>query len=125
LYTTAHSVLNATPDFAFSVGREGTLQDFRGIYRLLRFVLEPQSVMKRAPAVFGRYRRPGRLVIEAAERGFARAHFEDCVGYDTFLWHEIAGGSVAVLEVCGASDLQWTIREVAPGEAVLDARWRT
>lgn len=124
LHRTAREITGEGPELAFAIGRDGTHQDFKGIYRLLRFVLTPESLITRAPGVFGRYRRPGTLAIEAAKPHYARARIAGCVGYDASQWREIAGGCVAVLEVCGANDVKPHIIEKEPdGVAIFEAHW--
>src|SRR4051812_30276788 len=38
-----------------ALSREATLNDFRGVYRILTFVLSPEFMMKRGPSLFNRY----------------------------------------------------------------------
>jgi hypothetical protein len=123
------AALHATNEgnaFAKELGRESTLTDFRGIYRLLKFVLAPQALLARAPAVYDRYRRPGRLTVDEAREGFARVRFEGCVGFDESLWQVATGSCVAVLETCGARNVRTrTISGARDGhtDAVFEGRW--
>jgi hypothetical protein len=124
LHATIREATGEGPSLAFELGHFGTAEDFKGIYRLLRFVLSPQSLIQRAPAVFGRYRRPGTLTITSAGSGFATAKLEHCHGYDASVWQEIAGGCAAVLEACGAKSVRAVLTaDDATGSAVLDTRW--
>jgi hypothetical protein len=91
------------------LSREATRDDFRGIYRLLTFVLSPEFLMRRGPAIFGRYYDTGTLVVPIARSGYCEAQYRGCVGFDSVLWADLNAGSLAVLEVCGAKELKYTI----------------
>ena len=115
-------------ELARELGRDATVNDFRGIYRLLRFVLSPEALLRRAPAVFDRYRRPGTLIVERAEPGFARVRLEGCAGFDESMWQVTLGGCIGLLEACGARAI--SLRIVAGGRdgdagAVGEGRWAT
>jgi hypothetical protein len=84
-----------------ALSRAAVLHDFRGIYRVLTFVMSPEFVMKRGPLLFSRYYDTGKLVIEASP-GLAVARYSGCTGFDSLLWHDVIYGSAAVLEACGA-----------------------
>jgi hypothetical protein len=96
-----------------SLSREATLNDFRGIYRILTFVLSPEFVMKRGPALFNRYFDTGTLVVEA-EPHKGVAIYTGCKGFDHLLWNDVIYGGTAVLEVCGAKDQKFKV--VAGGQ---------
>lgn len=95
-------------DVVRELSADATRGDFRGIYRLLTFVLSPEFIMRRGPGIFSRYYDTGSLAVEA-RRGFAQARYRGCVGFDRVLWADLIAGSGAVLEVCGARDLKWRI----------------
>ena len=62
-----------------------------------------------------------------AKSGRCRAVYSGCVGFDRILWEDIIAGSAAVLEVCGAKDVQLTrVRGGGDGDTELDiiAEWR-
>jgi hypothetical protein len=86
-----------------ALSREAVLNDFRGVYRLLTFILSPRFVMKRGPMVFSRYYDSGKVVVEA-EHGQAQTHYTGCKGFDHLLWNDLVYGSMALLEACGARD---------------------
>jgi hypothetical protein len=91
-----------------ALSREATLQDFRGIYRILVAIVSPSFLMKRVPMLFNRYYDTGRVVIEATP-GTATARYEGCKGFDHLLWNDSIYGSKAVLEACGAKDIDFRI----------------
>ena len=126
LVKAALQATNEGSAFARELGRVSTITDFKGVYRLLKFVLSPQALLARAPSVYDRYRRPGRLTIEDAKAGFARVRFEGCVGFDECLWQLAAGSCVGVLEVCGAKNVRTRIISGARDghtDATFEGRW--
>ena len=92
-----------------ALSREATREDFRGIYRLLTFVLSPEYLMHRSQGLFSRYYDTGSLVVPVARHGYCEAHYQGCVGFDRVLWADVIAGSAAVLEICGAKDLTFEI----------------
>lgn len=108
------------------LSREATKDDFRGIYRLLTFVLSPEFIMRRGPSVFSRYYDTGTLSV-TARAGYAEARYRGCVGFDRVLWEDANAGAGAVLEVCGAKELRYKIvRGGGDGDEECDAvaEWR-
>ncbi len=109
-----------------AISRDSTLDDFRGIYRLLTFVLSPEFIMRRGPGIFGRYYDTGSLEV-VARAGYAEAHYRGCAGFDHVLWADVLAGSGAVLEACGARDLKFdVVRGGGDGDVDCDVvcRWR-
>jgi hypothetical protein len=93
------------------IGRDASLQDFRGIYKVLTFVLSPQFVIKRSPGMFNRYYDTGTLEIPEARPGFCRARFTGCTGFDPLMWEDAVAGAAGVLEACGGKDVKTTVIE--------------
>jgi hypothetical protein len=97
-------------ELARVLGRNATLDDFRGVYRVLTFVLSPEFLMRRSPGLFNRYYDTGSLSVSVARRGYAEADFHGCTGFDRTLWEVVIGGAIAGLEACGARAVQVAIR---------------
>jgi hypothetical protein len=91
------------------LSREAIKDDFRGIYRLLTFVLSPEYLMRRSPGIFSRYYDTGSLTVPVARHGYCEAQYRGCVGFDRVLWADIIAGSASVIEVCGAKTLHFDI----------------
>jgi hypothetical protein len=91
------------------LSREATKDDFRGIYRLLTFVLSPEFIMRRGPAIYSRYYDTGSFSVPVARHGYCEGHYRGCVGFDRVLWADLVWGTAAVAEVCGAKDLKFQI----------------
>lgn len=114
-------------DIIRQISRQATRDDFRGIYRLLTFVLSPEFVIKRAGGVFSRYYDTGTLTIPVARDGYVEANFRSCVGFNHVMWQDATAGAMAILEVCGAKDLRVTaVRGGGDGDVDYDlvAEWR-
>lgn len=114
-------------DLVRELGRFSTQQDFRGIYRLLTFVLSPEFLMRRSPGIFGRYYDTGSLTVEVPRDGVCEAQYRDCVGFDRVLWEDVIAGSSTILEVCGAREIKVTrVRGGGDGDDELHciAEWR-
>jgi hypothetical protein len=97
------------PSAARALSKHNTRRDLSGIYRLLVFFLSPESIMRKAPLLYGRYRRGGRMIIAKATPGYCESVFEGCHGFDEVCWAELIGGSEAALEAAGARDVSITI----------------
>jgi hypothetical protein len=92
-------------DLARAIAREAVQEDFRGVYRLITLALSPQSIFKLAPKIVGLYYDTGKCVIDEAERGFCRGHFDGFVGFDRNLWEDTIGGITGVMELAGAKNM--------------------
>ena len=118
---------DAQAPFARELGRRSTIRDFRGIYRLLCFVLAPETLLKRAAGVYDRYRKGGSLVVTSARDGRAEGLFENCTGFDITCWQDMLGGAEGVLLACGATQVHTTILEGggnADTRMRFDCRWK-
>ena len=98
------------PELARAIGRDATMDDFRGIYRVLTAVLSPEFLIRRVPLLWNRYYDIGTVTVPAARKGYCEANFRGCVGFDRALWEDAVGGAVGILEVCGAQDVRVDIR---------------
>jgi len=104
-----------------ALSRDAMAYDLRGIYRLLTFVLSPEFIMRRSPSLFSRYYDTGTLTIPAARSGYCEAHYRGCAGFDSVLWENVLGGSIAVLEACGAKNVRARVaRGGGDGDEELD-----
>jgi hypothetical protein len=115
--------------FARELAMRSTRRDFRGIYRVLLFILTPESMIRKTPVIYGRYRRGGRVTARAhEEEGRGEVVFEDCHGFDVACWHETLGGIEAVLVAAGAKGVELTIVEGGTDDSAharIDVRWAT
>jgi hypothetical protein len=108
IYGAALAVTGRELDLVRELSREATLEDFRGIYRFLTFVLSPEFLIRRAPGLFSRYYDTGSLSVPEARPGHCRAVFIGCRDFDLVLWEDVIAGACAILEACGAKDIRTT-----------------
>lgn len=123
----ARAAGRSATDLARALGRDATMDDFRGIYRVLTFVLSPEFLMRRAPGLWNRYYDTGSLTVPVARHGYAEASFRGCIGFDRVLWEDAVGGAIGILEVCGAKEIAVHLRAGGgDGQEFLDAActWR-
>jgi hypothetical protein len=106
LHRATQVVTKGGPEIARAIGRQATHDDFRGVYRVLTFILSPQSLIRRAPGIFNRYYDTGRLEVPRAIHGSAHARFSGCAGFNRDLWEDTVGGCTGVLEVCGGRNVE-------------------
>lgn len=126
LLTAARGATHSGPELLRAVGREASLADFRGVYRIIAFVLSPQRLIAQAPRAWALYFDAGTLEIVEAREGMARARYTKCAGFDRNVWERAIGGSLGLLEVCGAQHVR--LRVVSGGgdgddSLDLEARW--
>jgi hypothetical protein len=120
-------VVGGGPEVVRELSRDGTLDDFRGIYRLLTAVLSPEFLMRRSPSLFNRYYDTGKLTVPVAKHGYAEARFRGCVGFDRVIWEDAVGGAIGILQACGAKDVSLRfVRGGGDGDEELDiiAQWK-
>jgi hypothetical protein len=126
VYTAAMQAVGRGPELGRELGRDATLNDFRGIYRLFTLVLSPEFLMKRAPPIFNRYYDTGKLELKTVQRGLAEARYSGCPGFDRLLWEDVIGGTIAILEVAGAREVRVECLEGGgdhDAECALRVRW--
>jgi hypothetical protein len=127
IFGAAMSATSRELDLVRELSRSATTDDFRGIYRLLTFVLSPEFLMRRSASVFGRYYDTGTLIVPVARAGYCEANYRGCAGFDRVLWEDALAGSAAVLEVCGAKQIRFSrVRGGEDGDVDCDvvAEWR-
>ncbi len=127
LHRVAREVLATNGELARDVGRLSTYRDLRsGPRRVLVELLSPQALVRNAHRVFGSYYESGRLTVDEAVAGRARARWSRCRDFDRNIWEDVFGGCVGALEAAGARDIR--LERVAGGEdgdedAAIVATW--
>lgn len=127
LHASAQQATARGPELSRDLARSSMHDDFSGIYRLITFVIAPQTLIKKAPQIMKLYYSHGNVEIPRAQAGMARAVFTDCQGFDKNLWEDAIGSCVGVLEACRAKEVRTEIVEGGQdGDEglVLDARWK-
>lgn len=128
-YRTLHGVAQTASgrgiELARAIGYEAARDDFRGIYRVLTFVLSPEFVIKRTPSIWSRYYDVGEVSVEASA-GRAHGHFRSAAGFDRVLWQDVMGGIGGILEACGGKGAE--VQLVSGGgdedHLEIEVRWK-
>jgi hypothetical protein len=94
------------PGLAWSMGREMTLRDLRGIYRTFVRVVSPRFVLSFGAQLFSSYARPGSMRVLESRKGFVRVAFEGCEGFSRDLWQDVLGGCEGALVAAGANTVR-------------------
>lgn len=111
MHAAAQRATKSGPELARAIGRQSRIDDFRGVYRLLAFVASPEAIVAKAAMLYRLYDSMGCVDIQEARKGMLRVRYHDCVGYDANVWESALGGTVGVLESCGAVALRVHIVE--------------
>lgn len=128
LHAAAQRATREGTELARAIAKAGVQEDFKGVYRLVTLALSPQAIFHWAPKIVALYYDTGHLVVEAAEKHFARGAFKGFVGFDRNLWEDMLGGCTGVMELAGAKNL--VARFLSGGkdgdvDATLEVRWTT
>jgi hypothetical protein len=126
LLATIRRVTRTGPELLRALGRESSYDDFRGVYRIIAFVLSPERLIQQAPRAWSLYFDAGSLDIVEARDGMASARLTGCFGFDRNVWERAMGGCQGLLEVCGAKNVR--LRVASGGgdgddQLELEARW--
>lgn len=126
MHASAQRVTGAGPELARAIGRQSRIEDFRGVYRLLAFVLSPEVLVAKGAMIYRLYDSMGLVDIQEARAGMLRVRYHQCVGYDANIWESSLGGTVGILESCGAVALRVQIVEGGrdgDDAMIFEARW--
>lgn len=127
LHRAAQRASGAGPELARTIGLEATRDDLSGIYRIFLLVVSPEFVLNKAPLLFNTYYDTGTMTVSESSRGWARARWSGCTGFDRNVWQDVVGSCQAGLEAAGAKDVTMTVMTGGgDGDAVmeLESRWR-
>jgi hypothetical protein len=101
LHTAVDAALSGGPEFARTLGRTTTLDDFTKLHRLLVSVLKPETVFGQAHRLVGLYFRGGTIELLEAGPGKARIRFAGWPEFNRLVWEDLLGSIEGVLDVCG------------------------
>ena len=127
LHRAAQKATGAGPELARTIGLEAVRDDLSGIYRIFLLVVSPEFVLGKAPLLFNTYYDTGTMAVGESSRGWARARWTGCTGFDRNLWLDVEGSCQAGLEAAGAKDVAIKVTSGGgDGETAmeLEARWR-
>lgn len=84
-------------------------RDLSGIYRVLLFLLTPESIINKAPRVVRQYWRGGKMEVFEARPGMGWARFDGWLGFDQNVWEDVLGGVEGALEAAGARNVRFQV----------------
>lgn len=122
-------VLSATqggPEMIRQIGFECMRQDTAGVYRLVMRVLSPETVFAASSRFFSSYYDTGSLSVVGRDRGFARAAWKGCVGFNRTMWLEVVASGEALIELAGGEHVRHRIVEGGRDgdvDTVSELRW--
>lgn len=126
MHASAQRVTNAGRELARAIGVQSRKADFTGVYRLVAFVVSPESLFKNAARVYRLYDSMGVAEILEGRHGMVRARYHSCVGYDANVFESSVGGAVGILEACGAEAVRVMILDGGQDgddEITFELRW--
>lgn len=114
------------PELARECSRWSIQRDLSGIYRILLFLLTPESVISKCPRIMQQYWRGGVMLLPEVRAGMSAVEFKGWVGFDQNIWQDIIGGVEGGLEAAGAHSVR--IRSLSGGRdgdahLTLEVRW--
>jgi len=126
LHGAAQRACGAGPQLARAIGYEAAGADFRGVYRFLASLLSPETLISLTPRVWSSYWDGGQTKYLELRKGMSRGCSFGCKGFDRNIWESIIGGSIAILEIGGATNVR--MRVVSGGgdgddSMECEARW--
>jgi hypothetical protein len=127
--TAGHAAAQRTlrrTDVARECARWAIQRDLSGIYRVLLFLLTPDSIISKCPRIMQQYWRGGVMRVPLVRDGMAAVEFVGWSGFDQNVWQDIVGSVEGGLEAAGAESVR--IRTIAGGQngdddLSLEVRW--
>jgi hypothetical protein len=94
-------------ELARQIGYCSSRRDMQGVHKqLLAWLVSPQRLLSFSQKFFSGYYDTGTFEVLESGRGFVRVRLSGCVGWDQNMWVEIAGSSLALLEIAGAKNVR-------------------
>jgi len=126
LQAVAQQVLQRGSELARRIGYLNLKRDLSGPYRVLVFLLKPESIIAGAPRMMQHYWRGGKVEVREARDGMAAAHFTGWHDFDRNVWLDLIGAAEAALEAAGGENVR--TRVVSGGrdgnaDLELELRW--
>ncbi len=90
-----------------AIGYRSLKLDMASVYKqfVMRF-LSPQILLGFSGRLFNTYYDTGTFEVMESHQGSVAVRCSGCIGWDHNMWTEIAGGSVALLELSRAKDVR-------------------
>jgi len=112
-------------DLSRRIGRESTIEDFRGIYRLLLRVISSETLVAQSPKLFGMFFEGGEVAMVETGKGFGVIEFTGWHGFDRAIWSDVTGAVEGVLVARRATDVRSRVLRGggSDGHLRLECRW--
>ena len=125
LHASAQRTLRRS-DIPRECARWAIQRDLSGIYRVLLFLLTPDSIISKCPRIMQQYWRGGVMRVPMVRDGMAAVEFLGWSGFDQNVWQDIIGSVEGGLEAAGAQSVR--IHITAGGrdgddDLQLEVRW--
>jgi hypothetical protein len=108
------------------IGRESARLDITGIFKPAFKLLSPHALFDLSARLFSTYYDTGTLSILEAHKGFARARWTNCFGFDRNMWIEVISATEMYLELSGAANVRVRVVSGAgptDSSTEIQARW--
>lgn len=106
------AILQATgggTELVRKIGYECMRADTAGVYRFVMKVLSPETVFAASSRFFSGYYDTGSIDVVERRKGYARAEWRGCVGFDRTMWLEVVASGEALVEMAGGKDARHRI----------------
>ncbi|WP_437900409.1 hypothetical protein [Sorangium sp. So ce124] len=91
------------------IGRQCTHDDMSGIYKVIAGLISPSTLFSLGQRVFSNYYSAGHVRVLESRRGFTRALWIRCQGFDENMWTEVIGSCEQLLVIGGANHVRQRI----------------
>ncbi len=108
------------------LGHEGIREDLESVYKqLLLRMLSPERLFALSQRLFNTYYSKGSVDVTEQRRGYVRARFQGCTGFDENMWAELLGANEMLLQMAGATSVRIVVLSGAGAaeHADAEARW--
>jgi hypothetical protein len=124
LHVAIHTACSGGLELSRQLGRESSIDDFRGIYRYLLKVISSEVLVAQAPRVFQMYFKGGEVMMTDSSRCAGVLDFRGWHGFDKAIWADVTGGVEGILVARGAAAVrQRVLRGGSEDHLTVEYRW--
>lgn len=112
-YAAMHVAMRAVcgPQISARIGRETSIADINQVFRFVMSFFSAETLIGQAPRIFRTYCQPGKLVVEAKEKGRLIGRCEDCAGANQGVWEDWLESFATFLELGGGKNVTRRVLE--------------
>jgi hypothetical protein len=111
-------------ELARKLGREGSIQQFRGIHRLLLRVISSELLVSQAPKIFRMFFDGGEVAMAEVGTGLGVIEFSGWHGFDRSIWNDVVGGMEGFLVARRAVDIRHRVLRGGGSDGSLKVEYR-